>query len=101
MKVLVLVFQCWFVLLPLRAVEEPFIPASINNFLPTIQGGMTLIELNKSISTAFPTSKIDVVMWRGPIGVLDIKLDERFFLRVYLISREGKELVDERVHFTP
>jgi hypothetical protein len=90
-------------LLQADAVDEPLIPALLNDVLAEIEPGMTTNQVVALLGVSYPKVGVrirDLSMTLGT-GKTDIvyKLDERFMLWVRSMMRDGEELVHTNRYF--
>jgi hypothetical protein len=62
----------------LQAGDEPLIPEALNQRLPKIVVGMSMAEIERTLSPAFPKAKARLGVWSGQTGYIDLQLDDRY-----------------------
>jgi hypothetical protein len=81
------------------AAEEPLIPVGLNGVLLKIRSGISIRDVEIALSAAYPKVQGHMGDWSGQTGYIDYKLDERYWLSVSSITRNGKEVVDDKILF--
>ena len=84
-------------LMTLHAADEPFIPTALNAILPKIHAGMTIPEVEAALAPAYPNVKGTMGVWSGQTGYIEYKLDDRYSLSVSSITRDGKQVVHDKI----
>lgn len=86
-------------LMTLHAADEPFIPTALNAILPRIHAGMIIPEVEAELAPAYPKVKGTMSVWSGQSGYIEYKLDDRHSLSVSSITRDGKQVVHDKILF--
>ncbi|HLW66291.1 MAG TPA: hypothetical protein VKS79_13340 [Gemmataceae bacterium] len=72
-----------------HAEDQPLIPAALNECLPKIAPGMSMAEIEKVVTKAYPKAKARMGLWSGHTGYIDVQLDEQFSISIAAEDRRN------------
>ncbi len=100
MKILLISFLCSVALWQVRASDEQFIPAPLNDVMPKIHARMSIEEVEAILSAAYPHVSHRSGPWSGQTGYIEYDLDKRFTLGVAFVLSGHREIVDGNLLFS-